>query len=545
MTKPRLAGLLIVLATTLGIALSVRWCADPESDIPSPDRDPGPSEVTEAFDYPDPPPVPTPAAPKPADPNPSSGSPKPTPEPVILVVVDADDRSPAVGAHAWATVDWALPSTVVVSTGKNVEFTHGVPETHALHRGVWSDDRDGRIVLDPGRDSLSLLVWAPGHAWRQVEVARAHGAEIEVPLSKGGELRLRIPMIAELRLPRIHSQVDGIEIKGDLRLPAPRRSEEILLCGLLTGLHLIEVRDGPDGRAIGSGEVEILDGRTAELTIDIMPDPVKLAELSGSFSVPGLWRDTPLRVVLSNGKGEVAGRADLSDEREDPDESVQTFGPLGVPPGRYILAIDPIQWRTWVTVPPSGTNLEVVLPVPAKVQIRLVDRATGKALAESSEPEVAWSLGFEGLTSYFLEEAEADPETGAFRILSPPGSLVVDAMAEGYLEGSLILPAEAGKSYERTIALRRAAILVVLFTLDGEPFPTDGIRVAVKYLRGEQEGAMNVMSSEGDSVTFSDLEAGRVGIEFMLPAGFKAVTPRELDIRTGERRELSIELERE
>lgn len=411
---------------------------------------------------------------------------------------------------------------------------------------------DSPVSIQPGTElaesgQVSVLVGAPGYAWKKVELDLASGGERKVQLERGGDLVVHFDRALERR-------------DAELRLTSEERGHPIAMVnargagpftfkGLPPGSYDVAVELGEwwsDQLALASDSVVIEAGGSATVTLVIEEAPVLTrAPFSGILIVPqayGVTEPTLLAelagVSLDGGDGYERARGDQLRKLEGTSNAWSfDFGKLQT--GTYELRCYGVEYQVKLELGPEGaTNYRFEIPEPVQVCVTVRDVDTGEpadidALYWHYEPPGGWSGGMS-------QSATREPGQSDFCFTVPPGSIGLSHGGEDYVHASETFEAFPGARF--TLELRRAGE-AVLRLIDGEtklPWPEND------YGAGERldaEGNLGSRSHRHGGLWFKTAP-GRYRVEVPHVAGFADHEPVELDLVAGERTELEIELVR-
>ena len=327
--------------------------------------------------------------------------------------------------------------------------------------------------------------------------------------------------------------------------------------GLAPGTYTLEVKPGSGFERVPDRVVEIRAGEVTEVVVDL----VALTPESESTSVRGTvtfhpaWgeRDSVVRF-----RGADRTNADVDEEvtltKVAPGRPASfAFGRL--PRGRYRVEVKP-QWATEVEVGEKGGTIDLSIPEPAEILVRVVAEETGERLGGA---RLSWHRPEEGLHSWTVESAVPDRRTGEIRLLVPPGPLDATAQAPGRVAVSLdgtgpdeeAVPQvfSPGEKAERTIRLPRAGMVGLTLRCGGalldakdetEPWILRG------WKAGGRDGTTSWrMNGSGGAFTEDGLLPGKYTLQIRDPGGrFEPVPDREIQTLGGETTEVIVNLVR-
>jgi hypothetical protein len=198
---------------------------------------------------------------------------------------------------------------------------------------------------------------------------------------------------------------------------------------------------------------------------------------------------------------------------------------------------------------PGGGSVEITLPDPVEVRLRLLDDRSGEGIREA---RVAWMCPRRRGDGGMAESARFDPDRRMIWFHAPPrGFLQVTPYAPGYFTEEVRIDLPATGVVEREIRLRRVGVVIVRLHLDGTQYANSGdVPVVLVPSRNAFGERWNGRIEEGHAWipevtpgTYTVL-VGTVGKSEAAPDGFAPVGRREVDVKAGETSEVVIELQR-
>jgi hypothetical protein len=458
----------------------------------------------------------------------------PRPGDASLHVVDASSGAALPGARVY-TVRREL-------AGPWFDPGHQVPGKSTIAGKPRTADADGNVRLGRGSGTVDVYVVADAHAWMAVRASFSAGAQ-EVRLPPGGALRLSIPRWTDLDSATVYAEVPP---RGHEELPSPDATGGLRVEGVPTGALTIVARRGAwyqDGVVYGRGQVEIVAGAEARLTIDADPGERRASvTVTGTVSVPASWGEWASYVEIEGADSSNAERRDSSDLVAPAAGRDMSFRFEKVPEGRYRLEIQPFQWRKAVVVGPGETHWDLDVGEPAELVVKVVDDATGAAV---SGAEVSWYTRLDDQNGWSPSEARQGASGGTFTARTPAGGVHVDANAPGRVPLGLTVDATAGAKSEVTLRLKGGATVVVRLTQGGKPFTALSPHVWVKADSVDGRSTSLGRACREGEVRFDGLAPGKHEVS-VWESDIDGWTcrPQSVEISAGETKTVTLELEK-
>ncbi|MBI3819437.1 MAG: hypothetical protein HY286_12145 [Planctomycetes bacterium] len=215
-------------------------------------------------------------------------------------------------------------------------------------------------------------------------------------------------------------------------------------------------------RILATGHVQLHSGMRVSVPMKLREapkvlsgDPVKLA---GTLQLPRAWAKSNVRLKIARVRGDYLNIQDDEKEialREMPSrgDNIYLWNADGVIPYKYKLQIEPLGICEVVDVPPAGlTNVELRVPEPVDVSIRIVDKAGVDA---ADVDLIWWSRCPEGESSAQAESASRNPKSGLFTFRAPEGSLTLQSTGYPY-KFTRTTVSLTPNAFRTTITLERA-----------------------------------------------------------------------------------------
>jgi hypothetical protein len=213
-----------------------------------------------------------------------------------------------------------------------------------------------------------------------------------------------------------------------------------------------------------------------------------------------------------------------------------------VPEGKYLVCVEPFQWRQEVDVNSASAAPAFDLGEPCEVVVSILDDATN---SPAKDAEVTWHTLLPGQASWSPATSERRAADGAFVLRAPRGTVHVDAKATGLVPVETTAEAAVGASTQLTIRLKRGATLVVNLEFDGKPY-VDG-RPFVNVTRTADDGGSTTLGrgAEQGVVTF-DGEAPGACTVALREVDFPGWTcePQDVALKAGETTTVVLKLAR-
>jgi hypothetical protein len=471
----------------------------------------------------------------------------------VLDVTDAATGRPVEGARAYREG----PSGGLVfdpGTWEELEpvlVPNQIPDGATLAQGPLRTDVSGKVALPPVRGPVVYSVVAAGYAWITLEVPAAPPTPVPVRLKPGGTLALRVAGWSELLEPELTLWDAGGRM---LWVPAPDAKGSLQVEGLAVGEYTVTVQrgGGPSPKTYGEAKIEIAAGRQTTATIETDRRIVgQVASFRGTLTIPASWRFArEVALEFHGADDETQGlyaHAELGEFT--PGVPMPFPATPGLACGAYVVTVSPMYFRQHVELVPGGTHVEVQLPDPVEVRIRLIDDRTGREIREA---KLAWMCPLRRGDGGFAEKARFDPKRQIFWLQAPPrGFLQLMPQARGYFKESVNIDLPSTGVVEREIRLRSVGVVIVRLQLDGTQYVTSGdvpvVLVPSKNPFGDRRNGLieggHAWIPEMSPGTYTVL-VGSVPKSEAAPNGFARIGHREVDVKAGEISEVLIDLQR-
>jgi hypothetical protein len=309
---------------------------------------------------------------------------------------------------------------------------------------------------------------------------------------------------------------------------------------------------GPSAKAYGEAKIEIAAGRQTTATIETDRSVVgQVASFRGTLTIPASWRFAREVVLEFRGADEETDGMYASAELGDFTPGVPMPFPTtpGLACGAYVATVRPMYFHQHLELVPGGGQVEIRLPDPVEVRLRLIDDRSGQAIRDA---RISWMCPLRRGDGGFAESAPFDRERGAFWLLAPPrGLLEVTPYAGGYFTESMHIDLPDTGVVEREIRLRGVGVVIVRLQLDGTQYMTSGdvpvVLVPSKKVFGERHNGIirdgHAWVPEVPPGRYTVL-VGSVPKSEAAPNGFARIGHRDVDVKAGEISEVRIDLQR-
>ena len=301
------------------------------------------------------------------------------------------------------------------------------------------------IELPRARQNASeYRVMSPGHAWARAVLRPDDSGELEVLLGPAGDLEIELagaelPAGARLhvrRPPKDWTYEDELGERRTVRL------EHVPI-----GEHEIEInqRNG-DGQLLllARTSATVQRGELARAVLELPQPPVpRRADLSGVVVFSPGWRSSGFQLECVLLDGPRFFRSFESDELEQDAAHPERYHwrAEDVPAGRYrVRVLPPSVYRILTVEPPGCDHVELVIPPPAAVEVRVVDAATGEPVRVNDLQY--WFLHAPQDPRLEDEVARLESQRRVYQLQGPVGWTldlrVVDLTYRGELTGTIL-----------------------------------------------------------------------------------------------------------
>lgn len=394
------------------------------------------------------------------------------------------------------------------------------------------------LPMPEQRSGTNTRYWihAPGHAWGKIQVDHASGGERHLELAAGGDLLVEV----DGRLPEqswfcLRERIG--QRTGSLDVVVPATSSTTLIEGLRLGNYTLTVEEGElhqQRTTLATAHVTVVEGTTpVRLGLDAtIQDPPLEVPVAGTLVLPATWPGWRRAEFVFEPLGAARGRRSLqmpiSSMKAAPGRGDCFRWSLGrLQPGSYLAIVRPMDATRIVTVPATGDrNIEIVVPHPAEVIVRITDEASGNQLPVRA-PSVEWHVPRPKGAPRRSPSWVSPDARGLFRFHAPTGAVSIGAHAKGRQWTRVERDLQPGLN-RVTIALAHVCGISLVFKDGDTVVPFDwGWNVKLRQIGGD--GKERTLSGNRVSVTRPGTYRFTVGpIQ-----GFQAVPPRVIDIPAG------------
>jgi len=385
-------------------------------------------------------------------------------------------------------------------------------------------------------------VHAPGYAWNQINLNTSERGERLLQLVPGGDVDVTIVGTPpEGSVLRVHAESDNGRPFAELAL----RKGVTRVDALPEGRWQLTVEKGKwfgEPLVAGSTTVEITRGTigTASITVAETTRP-PMVQLQGTLQLDAAWGSEDIAIELQPMR---AARS-WSEERavlpfadmKATGDGRHRFGPIPILAGSYAIVVRGCEHRLVTEIGPANpTELDIVVPPPNLVRVRLVDAVTEAVVTTTpptwySQPPQGWEGGWS-----HAQCKKADD--GWYEFRAPAGVICINVDIQGYsfvTDTRLVVPGPN----EFVLRLSRACGIDIELK-DGDvlvPWPNDA-----------SASIVNVVTKAGPAYWSGSRVAAREPGEHILTIegidGYQPVPPRKVTITAGEWTKVEIPLQR-
>lgn len=222
----------------------------------------------------------------------------------------------------------------------------------------------------------------PRLAWTRLNVDHTQGGERRIELEAAGVLV--VTLTSSERLDELYLRLEQGLVRSESRAvrvgPDPIEFE-----GLAAGDYRLVVDRGDLGNSVqlATRDVRIAAQDATELTIDLSPRAPAAGEmpLYGSIRIPAEWGSIPFSIELSR---LASAYQSIGEPMMGVLESNFWRWDAGMrQAGRYMAFVKPFQWSfVFDYEPKTAYNFELVIPPPADVCVKLIDKLTGQPIRD-------------------------------------------------------------------------------------------------------------------------------------------------------------------
>ena len=249
-------------------------------------------------------------------------------------------------------------------------------------------------------DPLDLFVRARGYAWQRLVVQGPW--DRDVWLSRAGSIEVTVPSLPEntpavVRVRRVFDRArkpDGVSTgrwQRMLRVGGDVVREAMAVVGTpIRLLHLavasyvvtLELGTQDEPLVLAQSTIDVADGATCRVKLAASPSalPLRIA-VTGTLHVPEGWPRARFVTVRPTSDANAWNYNRDSLRSDDPGR--MGWGPLQLVPGHYEILVDPLEYVFTADIGPGPTqHLDIVLPPPMTVRVRVVDDETGNLVPD-------------------------------------------------------------------------------------------------------------------------------------------------------------------
>ncbi len=351
---------------------------------------------------------------------------------VLLHVLSAEDGRELEGVDAYCATGplfqtgWQHPGTV--------------PEEAPRVRGA----RSPFLVESSGDHawaSYSYWVRAPGHAWGTITLDHSAGGERSITLQTACALDVELVGLEDWLRPLVRLwPPDGDPSAGyPFAERQPDTQGRVAFEALPPGSYLVSAERGwaGDRACFGQAQVSIAAGERASVALPLeLPARPREVVVSGRLVLNSGWEREGLELsfaaqggasVWADGKVSVPLAAMSAASTTDSAGGVFTWSASLPVAGDYELSVVPLTIRRLLAVPPAGlTDVEVVVPGAAEVEVRVVVEESGEELEVE---RLFWSPPrVEGILTTPMLSVTRDPARGRITFRAPAGEIQLRAV---------------------------------------------------------------------------------------------------------------------
>ena len=435
----------------------------------------------------------------------------------VLRVVDAAAGNDLNGVVIVNCIDWRVD-----------EFAH--PGTASIAPVVMHARSPVELPDDTGTESY--WVRATGFAWKRVAYDHDAGGERIVKLEPGGAVDVRLDNFDPKSKAVVRFRGAGTSGQPVLQAKLDERGR-CTIEDLVPGDYEVQVQIGAwydEPRTLGQGRVTVEAGarRVVEITLKPPRDLGSPVMLRGTLVLPAAWKQRrPTLSVESVGPDHA--------ERDVDQRAVLTEGASGqfewklgkVPPGRYMVEVDPLQYRLAFQVERGVSEhvLRIEVPQPATVTVEIVDGVSGDPVKVEG---IAWHTPFAPASGGALESVHGAP-ADSFTFQVPVGLRVfVELSDAGFDAEDVELHIQSGRNRLK-LEVRRV-IRFRLIVRDGSATVPLGheFEVTVEHIGGD--GKVAARWSDDTTSTFHVTAAGRYRLKFGPIEGYESLADKIIEL---------------
>jgi hypothetical protein len=348
-------------------------------------------------------------------------------------VVDATDGTP-------------VPAAVVcLHVGDMTEDMPWAPTspTRAAVLGVTNESGAAEIA-EPWPEGR-VWIMGPGRAWSSFDLVTSDAEQVTIPLRRAGSLVLDPTFLGEETRLDCSVTKEGTDCVRACTIDG-RAEQDGLLRALPAGTYSLIVRDSrvlEDAEGVVlSTVVTIVAGSETRVPFVVGRSKYVAREVARlSVRIPAEWRVPDPRLRVFSPGPDNAGTLVFGTPLERGRSASSWGAPLRLPgPGRYVVCIDPMDYRQVIDIGGSDWVVSLAVPSPTSLRIAVTDEDGGAALPGARatywlQGSAARGAGQQGAwiasraASAVVREAAATTESGVFVVtgLPSPHTVVIDA----------------------------------------------------------------------------------------------------------------------
>jgi hypothetical protein len=298
---------------------------------------------------------------------------------------------------------------------------------------------------------------------------------------------------------------------------------------------------------LATGDVDVIAGTRSTLTLVLaaVADVEKVA-IAGVVRVPKAWKEETclLTVELLDPAldgSETRQTVLLASARSEEEFEIFEWRLESVQPGRYRIGLHEPPFTVSLVVGSEGRNdIEIVLPPPARVSVRIIDVATGK---DAQVDNIHWHPTWpEGVSGGGLESVDRNESSGRFEFDAPETPIEISAFDPVYTHCERTVALTSGLN-EVILEVERACGMV-LRVLDGESPLAWRNEWDIQPRRVDGDGYSNSWSGHPRGRFVGVSVPGRYRFEFPTLYGYEPVPEQEVLVEAGRLTEHAIRLVR-
>lgn len=391
----------------------------------------------------------------------------------------------------------------------NIELVAGLdwPKSDDTHPGKYSPDK---VLLSSGQSPIDLsgldrdddyyepriyYARSPGYAWNRIEINHDLGGERILTLERCGSAKITIAGCDPNSKACLRFRPNAPnEMRPYLDLPL-NKARFVTVDSLTPGEYNVSVEIGKwwsFPQVLAKEMVLLRVGQCTHLTLTLEESPsMATGILNGTLVIPKKWAfdryyitvellDTPLGNTPDH---QTLFQGDIKPIPDLEDTYAWSFGTVQA--GRYKITFRKISYSKVIEVPADGaTNFKFILPPPAKVIVRVIDRST---LLDIDMSQLHWYPDLPTKETGWSPCTVHSNDQKRFEFSAPLGKIEICTGGNlHYQHSSLMLDVQPGFN-EATLEVDRAYLFQVTL-MDGDTnIPWDNKwDVEVKQVDGDQ-----------------------------------------------------------